>query len=174
MESTKPDGFHAMPPEVNIRSTHCLLARTLAGCAHCHRSTPMFAIVVPPQHLTRDLDGAPDEDVTPPTWSSAAGHAFLFYIEFLPPAQAARLALLAPTYRCVSGQGPDSRWINHCERCGAPSDDEALFCEPGGAFLPVNAAAAGRIDLLILDGAFEACAGGYAPEPAFFAAIRGA
>jgi hypothetical protein len=49
-------------------------------------------------------------------------------------------------------------------------DDQELFCEPGGAFLPTSESAAGLIDLLPIDLAFEAVAGGYAHEPSFFSA----
>jgi len=45
--------------------------------------------------------------------------------------------------------------------------DHDLFCEPGGAFMPISAEAARRIQFVTIESCFQAAAGGYAYEPAF-------
>ena len=62
-------------------------------------------------------------------------------------------------------------WANHCEACDSLLDDQDLFCEPGGAFLPSSEAAAGAIDLIVFEERFEVAAGGYAPAVQFLAAM---
>jgi hypothetical protein len=62
-------------------------------------------------------------------------------------------------------------WANHCEHCNRPLGDHELHCEPG-AFMPSSEAAAADIELVRIREPFAAVAGGYAPEPEFFAFMR--
>lgn len=43
-----------------------------------------------------------------------------------------------------------SHYLNHCRNCGAPLNDFELFCEPGGAFFPMDQEACQRITLIPL------------------------
>ena len=70
------------------------------------------------------------------------------------------------TYRpAVSPATQGCSWANHCEHCGSVQEDHDLFCEPEGAFLPVDAASASAIELTRIEEPFAAVAGGYAYDP---------
>lgn len=151
---------------INIRSSRFLVARTVAACRRCRVLTTLIAVVLPPGHETLELDDeAPDEAQAVDTWQTAAQHAFLFHIEFLPTSVAARLQLLAPLRY-------DGYWANHCASCDLPQDDQALFCEPEGAFAPASESNAALIEILSIDEPFEAAVAGYAVEPHFLYAMH--
>jgi hypothetical protein len=182
--------------EINIRSPRYYIARTVSTCLHCGSPTALVAIAVPPGHETLDVDDdASDEDSDGETqhrehpaaaWSAADHNAFLFYVDFLPAAVRERINQYQPAYRPLdaaaaapalhpgAGVGPGSYWANHCEKCGCRLDDQELFCEPEGAFLPTSESTAAAIHLVLVDEAFETSAAGYSYEPPFFdAMIRG-
>jgi hypothetical protein len=174
-------------PDTNVRSPRYQLALTVARCPVCGSPTAVVGLVVPPGHETLD----PEDD--PPVgsskgggnasalWSVAHHHAFLFHVEFLPVAIQATVRQFVPAYGRAEADadtddgsaGGPCGWANHCERCGALLDDQELFCEPEGAFLPTNEARAAAIHLVGIDAPFEAAAGGYAHEPQFFGAMTG-
>ena len=153
----------------NVRAPRFLLARTQGACGRCRAPLRLFALVVPPGHETLEEDDAPAME----TWQVARHHAFLFHVESLPAAIRTLLTQHACSYR-ISGSAPQQgeSWANHCARCGAAQDDQALFCEPGGAFFPIDEAGARRIELQGFDAAFTAAAGGYAHELEFCDAMR--
>ncbi len=119
------------------------------------------------------LGHARDSGIPTDTWSIATEPAVLFYIEYLPDSVQHCLIALSPVYRIGGGDGgggdaaPAPYWANHCGHCGALQDDHELFCEPGGAFLPLTAAAVASIHLLSIDEPIEAAAAGYAYQPQF-------
>jgi hypothetical protein len=155
---------------VNLRSARYLIASTLGRCGACRESTTLATLVLPAGHEARELEEAtPDDAASCDAWSVAAGCAFLFHVEYLPPDPQRHLQALAPSYRLGSlSNAAEPTWANHCERCGALQDDHELFCEPEGAFVPTTAAAAQRIYLLPIDEIIEATAGGYAFQPQFY------
>lgn len=159
--------------DVNIRSQRFFLARTTATCGRCSGRTSMFAFAVPPGHEVLELDGAAAEELSMDSWRIAACNAFLFYVAFLPAGIRERLGQGMRSYRLdTTHEGTSSRyWANHCEQCGAQLDDQELFCEPEGAFLPTSESDAGLIQLLAIEKPFEAAAAGYAPDPQFFGAM---
>jgi hypothetical protein len=167
-------------PGINVRSSHYQLALTIARCPHCGAPTALVGLVVPPGHETLDPeDDPPHEESEPPLWSVSHHHAFLFHVEFLPVDVQTTVRQFVPAYGRAEADADtddgsaDGRcgWANHCERCGALLDDQELFCEPEGAFLPTNEARAAAIHLVKVDAPFEAAAGGYALEPQFFGAM---
>jgi hypothetical protein len=183
-------------PEMNIRSPRYYIARTVSTCWHCGSPTALVAIAVPPGHETLDVDDdASDEGSDGETqhrehpaaaWSVADHNAFLFYVGSLPAAVWKRINRYQPTYRPIdadataaapatdAGAGSGSYWANHCEQCGCQLDDQELFCEPEGAFLPTSEATAAAIHLVLVDEPFETSAAGYSYEPPLFdAMIRG-
>ena len=161
------------PADINIRSHGFLLARTVATCRHCRKPTSLFALAVPPGHLTLDLpDHGEAEAPTVESWVRADCAAFLFHIEFLPAALQSLLQQLTQCDRFgFSAAEPSGFWANHCEQCGSLVEDEELFCEPEGAFLPTSESSAAAIHLLKIDEEFAAAAAGYAFEPQFFDAM---
>jgi hypothetical protein len=131
----------------NVRSPGYFIARMLTACRHCDRITEVFAFAVPPTH----------EFMTDDEWNVAGVAAFLFFISWLPDSVLSRLA---------ARKASEGGWLNHCEHCGTPQEDEELHCEPG-AFMPTNESEAANIELVYVDEAFEAAAAGYAPDPEF-------
>jgi hypothetical protein len=183
-------------PEMNIRSPRYYIARTVSTCWHCGSPTALVAIAVPPGHETLDVDDdASDEGSDGETqhrehpaaaWSVADHNAFLFYVSSLPGALQNRINQYQRAYRPIdadasaaapatgAGGGSGSYWANHCEQCGCQLDDQELFCEPEGAFLPTSEATAAAIHLVLVDEPFETSAAGYSYEPPLFdAMIRG-
>jgi hypothetical protein len=157
--------------DVNIHSPRFFLACTTATCGRCSGRTSTFAIAVPPGHEVLEFDDAADEARAVDSWHVAACNAFLFHVAFLPAGIRDRLGLVTRSYH-LAYEGTISRyWANHCEQCGAQLDDQELFCEPEGAFLPTSESDAGLIQLLSIDEPFEAAAAGYAQDPQFFDAM---
>jgi hypothetical protein len=155
--------------DVNIRSPRFFLARTTAACGRCGGRTSMFGFAVPPGHEVLELDDATDEALAMDSWRIAACNAFLFHVAFLPAGIVDRLGEGIRSYRLHAHEGTNSTyWANHCEQCGAQLDDQELFCEPEGGFLPTNELDAGLIELLSIEEPFEAAAAGYAYDPQFF------
>ncbi|HEX4153090.1 MAG TPA: hypothetical protein VHY75_12865 [Steroidobacteraceae bacterium] len=146
--------------EPNVRADGYLIARTKASCPHCRGATCLVALVVPPGHQALSTDDG--------AWEDAPRHAFLFYVELLAEAVQRRLQTLAPAYRRARDSATQGwYWANHCEQCDGPQGDHDLFCEPGGAFLPVSAQAAAAIELMSIGEPLRAGAAGYALDPEF-------
>src|SRR5207248_442445 len=138
---------------------------TTSICRHCGSPTALVAIAVPPGHETLD----PDESAEGASaWSVADHNAFLFHIEYLPAAVLDLIRRRLPSFRST---GAEPQWTNHCERCGRALDDDELFCEPEGAFLPTSESAAAAIRIETVGESFQAFAAGYSFEPPYFSAI---
>jgi hypothetical protein len=164
--------------DINIRSSRFYLARAVGTCRRCGAPTRLFALAVPPGHETLELDDeaqddeAQQETLAKDTWRIAPNSAFLFFVEFIPAVIQNRLKPVTQLSRFGKSEAmAGGCWANHCERCGSQFDDQELFCEPEGAFFPTSEMAAGAIQLLPIDEAFEAAAAGYAYEPQFFDAM---
>jgi len=153
---------------VNVRSNGYLIARTAGECPRCGLQTRLVALVVPPSHealsQAEHEQGGPEND----TWDPVPWSALLFHIGYLPDDVQQRLKDFSATYRpALSAAAPGSNWANHCEHCGSLQEDDDLFCEPEGAFFPVDAASASVIELTPIDEPFAAAVGGYACEPQY-------
>jgi hypothetical protein len=158
---------------LNVRSDHYVIARTAALCPHCHAQTCLVALMLPPHHEVLSMS---EEDqrigegssIGHDSWESVPRGGFLFYVETLADEVQRRLQAFAPMYRfAMSPATQGSYWANHCSQCGAFQEDHELFCEPGGAFLPVSPAAASSIELLSVHEALQVAAAGYAIDPQF-------
>jgi hypothetical protein len=153
----------------NIQSPSYYLLSAKAACPHCGRDTRVFALAVPAVHRWLHAD----EDAAVPTWQDAVGPAVLFRIEGLAPAVRQRLRLLAPGYRPARGQSPAaSPWLNHCDRCREPLDEDELHGEPEGAFMPTDPAAARAIESKVVHQPLQASAGGYVPDAEWLRHLR--
>lgn len=160
--------------DINILSPRYFIANTLATCPHCRSSTQVFALAVPPGHETLELGdeveagggasgGASGNENAGDSWRVAPLSAFLFHVDYLPDLVQSRLGQFTRFYHQGKIDGVNgSCWTNHCEQCGSALDDQDLFCEPDGGFLPTSESNARRIHLLPIDEVFEAAAGGYA------------
>jgi hypothetical protein len=151
--------------EVNIRSASFLVARRRGVCIRCREPTPLIAVALPHGHLTLD----PDTD----RWQAATLNALVFYVGYLPDEVGGRLQQFSSSYRLAySEETSDTYWANHCERCLSLQPDHELFCEPGGAFVPISENEAAAIEVSVIEAPFEASAAGYAYQPEFFAFMR--
>ena len=163
-------------PEANVRSPAYFIARTTGTCWNCGVDLPLLALALPDSHETLEVaDSSAVEPAVEPAadWQCAASSAFLFNIEYLPEAVGRRLSEVSPHFRRdQSGATGAAYWINHCARCGAAQGDDRLHCEPDGAFLPTNPAAAAAVELKEFNEPFEAGAAGYAYEPEYFDFMR--
>jgi len=153
---------------INVRSPGYFIARTAGTCAHCGSRTRLIGLLLPPSHETlsfaADDADAPEADF----WDQVPYSAFLFYVGCVPDEVRRRLEGFSNSYRpAASSAVHGTYWANHCEHCGALQEDHDLFCEPEGAFHPVDAASAIAIELTHVSERFEAAAGGYACEPQY-------
>ncbi len=158
--------------EANVRSARYLIARTVCDCRHCGRSTTLVALCLPPGHAVFEIDDDAPVEVNDGVWTEVAVNAMLFHVCNLSDAVRRRLNEFAPRYDLAAGEAPGSHWANHCEGCARQLDDNELFCEPDGAFLPTSEARARLIHLSTIEESIEASAAGYALEPQFFDAMR--
>ncbi len=158
--------------DINVRSQGYWIAQTVGTCTRCGAFTRLLALGLPPRHEALSLDDGSDA-AEPEAWELANCNAFLFYIERLPEAVAARLQTHSAVYRpAYSAAALGTYWANHCESCGSLLEDHDLFCEPDGAFAPASPAAAAAIELVRIEEPIAAAAAGYAIEPAFFESMR--
>jgi len=154
---------------VNVRSSRYWIARVSHRCLHCAGATSAAALVLPPAHETSSFIEDPASSAEADRWEHAPRCAVLFHIGRLPAEVARRLTAVAPGYRLAVGDGIRGRhWANHCERCDCLQEDDALFCEPEGAFFPISSAGARQIELVEVVEEIEAFAAGYIFDPPFF------
>jgi hypothetical protein len=160
--------------DINRRAQRYFVAQTQGVCGDCQRSTALVAVGLWPGHEVLELDDeALDDAHANDVWEVANHAAFLFQVAYLPSAAQSRITEICPAYALDHDEsGDELYWANHCEHCAAPFDDQDLYCEPGGAFLPVSEADAGLIQLCNIDESFAAAAAGDAPEPPFFDSMR--
>jgi hypothetical protein len=155
--------------DVTVRSQRYILAQRRCHCKWCRNETSVVALALPPGHesLTTDWNPCHDELVEY-VWERATSTALLFYVESLPRSVHERLARVAPGYRFAFSESTQgSYFANHCGACGKMFDDHDLFCEPEGAFQPMDAADAAAIKLIAIDEPMEARAAGYEIAPPF-------
>jgi hypothetical protein len=104
-------------------------------CDQCNVVTAVFGLPLPADYesLYVDDDAPGDESGT---WESPGMAAVLSYVEYLPETVAHRIRALTPHYRLdAQSEAGGAFWINHCEHCGAPMEEE-LHGDPGGPSRP--------------------------------------
>ena len=155
---------------VNIRAGRYFIAKAVGTCGYCRASTRLIALALPSEHETLWMDSEAEcEAAAQDIWERASGNAFVFFVGYLPDAVQRRLGKISKLYRVAhSAKAAGSYWANHCEQCGSLLDDQDLFCEPGGAFLPVSPESAAEVTLVRVEEGIEAAAAGYAYHPQFF------
>lgn len=163
--------------EANVRAPRYFIARTRRVCGHCNVPTYLFALALPQDHETLEVEeaaenvGAIDAGAAG-VWVPANRPALIFHVEFLNEEVVARLDSLTNSFRLAQQESvAEPSWTNHCEACGSRFDDQELFCEPGEAFFPSNEPGAAAIRLLSIEEPLEAAAGGYSVDPNFFHAM---
>lgn len=141
-------------PEVTIRSSFYFLARSTEICWKCSSSTHVFGFVLPSGHAALEPGDGPDGWVL---HNNEIG--IPRYITYLAPAVTTLMKSVSRHYRTdFSNTTKSSYWMNHCEHCGAKQGDFQMFCEPGGAFFPMDKAEAAAIKLQKIAEPFD-CSG---------------
>jgi hypothetical protein len=160
----------AVSNDVNYRSPTYCIARGLQRCEQCARLFPVAGLAMPPGHETLEDDAQAAETPEPAQrWHVSEAGALLFFIEYLPLAVQHRVSLLTPHYRLDYGESASQwYWMNHCAYCGLKHGDFDLYCEPGGAFLPLSATARARMRLYEILEPLAAQAAGYVYAPEYF------
>ena len=155
----------------NFKASHFYLLSAPTKCAHCGMQTPVFALAVPVPHQWLHTD---EEEERADVWQPAHAPTVLFHVEAMCAAAALRLRDLAPGYRPESSAASvAARWINHCDRCDGPLEDDDLHCEPEAAFMPVSPEAAHMIHLADVHHPLEVNAAGSVPDPLWLAHVTG-
>ena len=152
--------MHWRPPI--FRSASYFIAHRSVKCRHCKASTRVAAVVLPANHeaLADDEDEANQE--TTAVWQTVPAPALIFGLGVLPKSAETHLRRLAPGFGWNTQEMPnDPFWSNYCEHCGTSLDDEALHCEPGDSFVPMNEAEGAEITLVEIAEPFEVFAHGY-------------
>lgn len=153
----------------NVRSRGYFVVRTNGNCPFCRAWIPLTALALPSDHeiLAAELDeGGAGE--APGAWEAAGCGALLFYVAGLPESARRRIAESSPFYRyAYSAATQESYWANHCGQCGCLLEDHDLFCEPGGAFLPMSGEGGDVLEAIWIEDPIEAQAGGYSYDPTF-------
>jgi hypothetical protein len=179
--STSSTAFN-ISTAINLRADRYYIAEARGTCGHCRQATRLVAVVLPGGHEVLEWDDdaaegagddAPDDAGEAGTWEAVARPAFLFHVAYLPEHVQRRLCAGSAYSPARSAPGDESCWVNHCEHCGAPFDDQELFCEPGGAFCPASDAEARSIDLSMVEEPIGVDAAGYAEQPQFFESMNG-
>lgn len=153
----------------NVRGDVHFIACTEARCAACERRTRLVALAAPAGHERMEAEENPFAAGPTNVWQMTQLPAFLFYLTYLPASLRERLQAAAPRYRFAADASTgETYWANHCAYCGEAFDDVALFCEPGGAFMPMSPEEAAAISLTRVAERFTAAAAGYSGEPELF------
>lgn len=146
--------------EMNVRAEHYSIVRATGACPRCGCRNELTALMVPPGHAVRDPEACGAIQIA--DWEIFPCSAFLFHLERLAPAVEERL------YSRSARRGSTLRdQINRCTRCDYVWSDDELFCEPGGAFLPLSDREAQRLTFEPVAEPLWASVGGHAPDPVF-------
>lgn len=122
------------PPEINVQADRYSIVQTEETCWRCGELTRVHGFLLPVGHKT--LEHA-DDGVS--EWYVHGEAAMVFYVTDLYPAVAKQIKAITPHYfEDFSKTTNSSYWMNHCEHCSMKQGDFNLYCEPGGAFLPIE------------------------------------
>ena len=148
-----PDGVDAgafgrwllSEPDIGVRSSSYFIAQTTKPCWKCAEHTSVFGFILPAGHETLEPDEDDDER---DAWYRYDEPTIVHYVTDLLPAVAARVKAFSRHYRVdFSKTTQGSYWMNHCEHCGMKQGDFEMYCEPQGAFFPMDERAASLIVL---------------------------
>ncbi|MCX8565576.1 MAG: hypothetical protein ON057_000303 [Glomeribacter sp. 1016415] len=132
-------------PDISVRSSIYFIAQTFNPCWKCGKHTSAFGFILPAGHETLEPD---DEDDDRDAWCRYDEPTIVHYVTELLPSVVARIKAFSRHYRVdFSKTTQSSYWMNHCEHCGMKQGDFEMYCEPQGAFFPIDENAASQIVL---------------------------
>jgi hypothetical protein len=156
-----------------FRSATYFIAHRSVKCRHCRAATRVAAVLLPANHeaLADDEDAA--NRATNGVWQTVPVPALIFGLGMLPKSAETHLRNAAPGFGWNTPEMPnDAFWSNYCEHCGTVFDDEALHCEPGDSFVPMNEADGAKISLVEIGEPFEVFAYGYSLDSLYLPVKR--
>lgn len=118
----------------NVRSSGYTIVESSTLCGHCKRPTAVFAFALPKDYESLVVyDETPEDE--PGTWESPKVPTILSYVEHLPETVAAQVRAKTPNYRLdLHDESSQNLWINYCEHCEAPMEEEELHGDLDGPF----------------------------------------
>jgi len=138
-------------PDLRVRANSYSIAQTTESCWKCGDLTRVYGFLLPTGHqvFETDDDGVAD-------WNEHDYPSMVAYVTDLPAAAAARIKAATTRYFLdFSKTTNSSYWMNHCEHCGMKQGDFAMYCEPGGAFYPMDEDAVSSIKLEAVSAPFS-------------------
>jgi hypothetical protein len=152
------DNTHDAQP--NVRSSKYFIVESRTRCDRCKLVTKVFGLALPADYESLYVDDDTPDDENG-TWESPGMAAVLSYVDYVPESVANRIRLVTPHYRLdAQSEGNGTFWMNHCEHCGAPMEEEELHGDPGGPFAPLSDEGLEAIRLHEVREPFAAGAGG--------------
>jgi hypothetical protein len=153
-----------VPPPINVRSSSYFFASSVHPCPHCQRVTTVHGFLLPAGHCVLQSDDFVEDE-----WEVADEPTLLSDIEYLSPSVARRIDELAPNY-CLGMtlSSKVSTWLNYCEHCASPLEDNEIFDEPGMGFLAFTEEDARRVALLTINEEFGALCGSFSMGVSLF------
>ena len=161
--------------DIIMRADSYLIALTAGICEACGSPTRLIGLMLPQGHeiLAEDEIGDPDGESRTNYWERSTRATQLFYVLELPAAVLRHLRQIAPAYRLAGGGETEFPYCaNHCEHCDSRFDDQDLFCEFEGVFVPISPAAASKIDLLRIFEPIALAAAGGVFDPPYFSYVH--
>lgn len=133
-------------PDISVRSSSYFIAQTTKPCWKCREHTSVYGFILPAGHETLEHD---DEDGEQDAWYRYDEPTIVHYVTDLLPAVATRIKAFSRHHYHVdfSKTTQSLYWMNHCEHCGMKQGDFEMYCEPQGAFFPMDERAAALIVL---------------------------
>ena len=110
----------------NVRSSGYTIVESSAPCGHCKRPTAVFAFALPKNYESLVVYDETPEDKAG-TWESPKLPTVLSYVEHLSETVAAQIRAKTSHYRLdLHDESGQKFWINHCEHCDGPMEEEEL------------------------------------------------
>lgn len=173
-----PDGVDVQPfsrwlpvanSDIGLRSISYYIAQCSKPCWKCGEETRIFGFLLPAGVEVLEPD---DEVEGREIWVTNDDPIFVHYVTDILDSTIARMKSFSASFRLdFSNTTQDSYWMNHCDHCGMKQGDFQIYCEPDGAFLPMDEEAASQIVLHHIDEPFV-CNGDHGFDVSYFDYMR--
>jgi hypothetical protein len=118
----------------NVKSTSYMIIKSWILCRRCKRLTPVFAFTLAEDYQSRSVNAKTAGDKCG-RWDRPGIPVVLSFVVLVNDPVAIRIRGMTPCFRiasdCKTGQ---TYWMNHCEYCDAPAEEEELHAHPEGPF----------------------------------------
>lgn len=143
---------------INVRSPFYAIAESAKECWKCGKVTLVYGFMLPAGHETLEETAADSDTVE---WIKKEQPTTIYYVDYIPKSARNHISAITLDYRIDYSQATHSSyWMNHCQHCGMKQGDFDMYCEPGGAFCPMDEEDESLITVHMVHEAFEASCGG--------------